>query len=248
MKKNLIITLVLLGLSAFAVARFSSLGEKAAPAEADPRKKAAKILAEMNRYYQEHPYFSADVEQLAYRDHLSDDQPETMTGHITAWKNGKASVMMGVQTLEDEQYSITIDTAEAVIMLADRLVQPKLPDLEELERNLQHALHVDIRENGAYTDIVMQFEPTKYPLQQMQVRLHQNRIALLQMWHAQEVAFEDGSVSRPRIEVRFSNYKEGKKVVRKTAALRDYISTGTPAKIVHPAFRSFQLIDLRIKK
>ncbi|MEY3099584.1 MAG: hypothetical protein RIS63_477, partial [Bacteroidota bacterium] len=113
MKKSVCLLLVLTGITGFSMGYANNVGPKSKtvlPAVTNDLEKAERILVDLNSYYVEHPNYTATVTHALYSNYNAQTADETYTGYYRHNKLKEHSVLMGIETIQNEQLRVVIDT------------------------------------------------------------------------------------------------------------------------------------------
>lgn len=247
MKKSVCLLLVLTGITGFSMGHVNTVGPKSKmvlPAVTNDLEKAERILVDLNNYYLEHSNYSATVTHALYTHYNAQTADETYTGYYRRNKLKEHSVLMGIETIQNEQTKVVIDTNSKIIMVNNPIQMVNNPGIEIIAA-LKLCSSVRVNDKGAESTIELVFQGNEYPLAKMLIAIVDHRLAVLEMWHSEAVTDDNGEIIKPRTKISYSNYQENKKFSAKEFSTGHVVELKNSAIIPAESYSLYRIMDLR---
>jgi hypothetical protein len=249
MKKSIGLFLVLIGITGFSMGYVNTVGPNSKmvlPAVTHDLEKAERILVDLNSYYLEHPNYGVTVTHVLYSNHVIQTPDETYMGFYRRNKSKEHSVLMGIETIQNEQFKVVIDTNSKLVMLENSTPMTNTAGLEVVSA-LKLCSSVKVNINGNESTIDLNFQGNQYPLSKLTIVIVNHRLSTLEMWHNETVTDDNGSIIKPRIKVSYTNYQENKKFSAKEFAIGHIVELKNSAITPKAEFSLYRIMDLRTK-
>jgi hypothetical protein len=247
MKKSVCLLLVLIGITGFLMGYVNNVGPKSKtvlPAVTHDLEKAEKILVDLNTYYLEHPNYEAGVEHSLYSNYNAQTADETYTGYYRRNKLKEHSVLMGIETIQNEQFKVVIDTNSKLVMVYNTIPMANNPGIEIISA-LKLCSSIRVNDKGAESRIELDFQDNQYPLSKMVIAIVDHRLAVLEMWHNEAITNDNGEIIKPRTKVSYTNYQENKKFSAKEFAIGHIVELKNSVITPKAEFSLYRIMDLR---
>jgi hypothetical protein len=247
MKKSVCLLLVLIGITGFSMGYVNNVGPKSKtvlPAVTNDLEKAERILVDLNSYYLEHPNYGVTVTHALYSHYNAQTADETYTGYYRRNKLKEHSVLMGIETIQNEQTKVVIDTNSKLVMVYNTIPMANNPGIEIISA-LKLCSSIRVNDKGAESTIELDFQDNQYPLSKMVIAIVDHRLAVLEMWHNETVTDDNGEIIKPRTKVYYTNYQENKKFAGKEFDNGHIVEIKNQAVIPKQKYINYRIMDLR---
>jgi hypothetical protein len=247
MKKSIGLFLVLIGITGFSMGYVNTVGPKSKtvlPAVTNDLEKAERILVDLNSYYVEHPNYAATVTHALYSNYNAQTADETYTGYYRHNKLKEHSVLMGIETIQNEQLRVVIDTNSKLVMVYNTIPMANNPGIEIISA-LKLCSSIRVNDKGAKSTIELDFQDNQYPLSKMVIDIVDHRLAVLEMWHNEAITDENGEIIKPKTKVSYTDYQENKKFSAKEFAIGHIVELKNSAITPKAEFSLYRIMDLR---
>lgn len=247
MKKSVGLFLVLIGITGFSMGYVNTIGpfsKSLVAATSNDLEKAERILVDLNSYYLEHPNYSATVTHALYSNYNAQTADESYSGFYRHNKLKEHSILMGIETIQNEQFKVVIDTNSKLVMVYNTIPMANNPGIEIISAlKLCRSIHVN--DKGAESRIELDFQDNQYPLSKMVIAIVDHRLTVLEMWHNEAITDENGEIIKPRTKVSYTDYQENKKFSAKEFAIGHIVELKNSAITPKAEFSLYRIMDLR---
>jgi hypothetical protein len=247
MKKSVGILVMLIGIAGMSKANAITIGpfpKSLVAATSNDLEKAEKILVDLNTYYLEHPNYEAGVEHSLYSNYNAQTADETYTGYYRHNKLKEHSVLMGIETIQNEQLRVVIDTNSKLVMVYNTIPMANNPGIEIISA-LKLCSSIRVNDKGAKSTIELDFQDNQYPLSKMVIDIVDHRLAVLEMWHNEAITDENGEIIKPKTKVSYTDYQENKKFSAKEFAIGHIVELKNSVITPKAEFSLYRIMDLR---
>jgi len=214
------------------------------PAVPHDLEKAERILVDLNSYYLEHPNYGVTVTHALYSHYNAQTADETYTGYYRRNKLKEHSVLMGIETIQNEQTKVVIDTNSKLVMVYNTIPMANSPGIEIISA-LKLCSSIHVNDKGAESRIELDFQDNQYPLSKMVIAIVDHRLTVLEMWHNEAVTDDNGEIIKPRTKISYSNYQENKKFSAKEFSTGHVVELKNSAIIPAESYSLYRIMDLR---
>lgn len=247
MKKSIGLFLVLMGITGFSMGYVNTVGRNSKtvlPAVPHDLEKAERILVDLNSYYLEHPNYGVTVTHALYSHYNAQTADETYTGYYRRNKLKEHSVLMGIETIQNEQTKVVIDTNSKLVMVYNTIPMANNPGIEIISA-LKLCSSIHVNDKGAESRIELDFQDNQYPLSKMVIAIVDHRLTVLEMWHNEAVTDDNGEIIKPRTKVSYTDYQENKKFSAKEFAIGHIVELKNSVITPKAEFSLYRIMDLR---
>jgi hypothetical protein len=223
----------------------SAVSRKLSPQE------AAQIVKKIADWYKDTERYTMDIEIKTFKEYSSDAAHETQHGFTRKSGRNFHSFMLGTNSIQNEKYQITIDSARNFMSVKDAELNVwENISAGILEKYLNAATEITLVETG--NDYILKMAPpVNSAMHQYELTYDKNyRIKNIKMEIEKEELAEDGKTTyliHPKIIFRFYNYTNGASLKSAEFLTETYINTGaelTPKS----EYAGFEFFDLRVKE
>lgn len=247
MKKSIGLFLVIMGITGFSMGYVNTVGPNSKtvlPAVPHDLEKAERILVDLNSYYLEHPNYGVTVTHALYSHYNAQTADETYTGYYRRNKLKEHSVLMGIETIQNEQTKVVIDTNSKLVMVYNTIPMANSPGIEIISA-LKLCSSIRVNDKGTKSTIELDFQDNQYPLSKMVIAIVDHRLTVLEMWHNEAVTDENGEIIKPRTKVSYTDYQENKKFSAKEFAIGHIVELKNSVITPKAEFSLYRIMDLR---
>jgi hypothetical protein len=247
MKKSIGLFLVIMGITGFSMGYVNTVGPNSKtvlPAVPHDLEKAERILVDLNSYYLEHPNYGVTVTHALYSHYNAQTADETYTGYYRRNKLKEHSVLMGIETIQNEQTKVVIDTNSKLVMVYNTIPMANSPGIEIISA-LKLCSSIRVNDKGTKSTIELDFQDNQYPLSKMVIAIVDHRLTVLEMWHNEAVTDDNGEIIKPRTKVSYTDYQENKKFSAKEFAIGHIVELKNSVITPKAEFSLYRIMDLR---
>lgn len=221
---------------------------KAQTWESIDNKEALKVLLNLNKTMDALNNYSVDVLHTAYKGYKSTIQAETYKGYYRKLGNAYESNLLGVRTIQDDKYSVTIDSADKMIILSnpvnksltDKIGPNAIKTCKEIkcvrQNNRVTALKLVFMEGSPFTRIDIYWDEAEF-------------INKLVIYNSAKIKWDDNDTIsvQPRVEIVMQNYQlnTNKKADFDTGQIIQY---SNKIFTFQKEYEAYKLSDHRIKQ
>lgn len=207
----------------------------------------------MSQFYQKNRKFSENVTDRSYKGWDAVTPYETQTGYYECDNNKFHSYLMGIHTIQDDNYRITIDTSEKLIVVTD--VAPiSGEDVAQLsyKNSLTNATAYKSATTANGTIYRAEFNAIpSYSAYNLDVATN-GQLRSMVIYYRDEFPInpkdQTSQKVKPKLEVAFTNFKTNSSFGAKEFDTGKYITLNGKALQLTTAYSTYQLTDARITK
>ena len=214
------------------------------------KSEAISIVAKMDGWYKSHPDYTVKVNHNSYLGYQGTVPHEQDNGFLVVRGSSYHSNMLGVETIQNADYKIVIDTSDREILISNpdhwfNYFQ-NIPDSFSL-RGVS-ACYLMKKKN--FISLRLDYKPG--------YKMERHVITLDDEYKIQEIAFyfrpdfdeENADEShRPKVVIEYSDYQiKNSTDFKNEFKTENYFSSGDTNKLIPaPGYDDFELIDTRVK-
>jgi len=213
---------------------------------------ALNILSKMKLWYKEHPDYSVKVNHTSYIGYSNTTPHEQSEGYLTVRGKFYHSNMLGIETIQNAKYKITIDTSDKNIIISNPDDwNSEVSDLVD-SNALRLVTSYYLMKHDNLISIRLDYKPGS--------KLERHEITLNSDYRVSEIAFyfsrgtydetsQESENEKPKVVVKYSDYKLKDLSSKDDFDSENYIVLSDSNKL-KPAlsYSDFQLFDSRINR
>ena len=173
---------------------------------------AAQDFKKINNVYKEHKLLSMDIEYIYYQDEKSKEATEIKKGYFKKNEENVISILMGVTTIQNGRYMLTIDDENKVIVVSKPKIEFNSPMITSIDSILklcssvnylepaknEKAYQLNFKKNkGNYKAITIVYQSDNYFLKEMVFSFHEPVLT--------DVNDEASIKKIPKLVIKYSN-------------------------------------------
>jgi membrane peptidoglycan carboxypeptidase len=151
---------------------------------------------------------------------------------------------MGIETIQNEQTKVVIDTNSKLVMVYNTIPMANSPGIEIISA-LKLCSSIRVNDKGTKSTIELDFQDNQYPLSKMVIAIVDHRLTVLEMWHNEAVTDDNGEIIKPRTKVSYTDYQENKKFSAKEFAIGHIVELKNSVITPKAEFSLYRIMDLR---
>lgn len=213
----------------------------------------AKVLGHISGTLNAMPSYSMTVTHASYENYKTPVPYERSAGYFRKDRSSYHSFLLGIHTIENQRYRISVDSSAKVMMVADK------PDnnepvsvygLQDYKDAMESCTVIKVISIG--TDKLYRLEyKSGYPLSAHELLVSDDGLLKKITWYyAQEVQKDpedkNSPKDKPRLEISFSSYKKNPVFPKKEFDESSYFSKKDNRIIPAEEYRNYQVSDQRL--
>jgi hypothetical protein len=215
----------------------------------DDLTKVKSEIMKINQSYTKTKQYSMEVTYNVYNNYSSQKLFEQSKGYFIRSDNNYISDVLGVKTIQNDQYKLIIDSASNIILVAHPDQQFQNASTQVIDAAIKACSSVKYTDDTKIPSFKMFFkdELAEFSLIQIQYAKSDYFMRKLILFHTMEVEIE-GLKQRPRTEILYKNIKSSAKVDSETFSEKKYIIDNKGKVQAAKAYMKYKVIDQRVKK
>lgn len=165
--------------------------------------KAIEILKTVNTTLSNSNSISMKITHKFYNTHADKVPADVYQGFYKRSKLKTHSLIMGIETIENKNMKVAIDTTNNSIII-NSLTKSTVP-MPDLSSSLSFCSKIAVSNiDSSAKEITLEFESGKFPFEKLIFEVRKNIMTKLVMFHSETVDNEDGKQIKPKTEILFT--------------------------------------------
>lgn len=205
--------------------------------------KAAEILGNVNAFLNKASSVSMSVTHRFYSAHDDANPSDIYRGYYKKSKEKVHSSLMGIETYENKEMKISVDTSNASVVLSG--ITPAIGPVPDFKTSLSFCSKVTVEaKDSGVQEIQLWFDAAKYPMERVILQVKNNIITKLVLYHSETIEDESGKVLKPKTEIVFSNIKTEGHISSSEFDFSPIVKRSSGQYVLTPAYHQYKLINL----
>lgn len=212
------------------------------------KEEVVQFVNKISQWYTSTPTYSFHITYSSFAGHTANVAYEQATGYFKKLKEGVHSNIMGLETIQNKNYTVHCDTAQKIITVSEK-VPSQLDEGfngEEYLKALAKCSSAKLTETTGGTLLHMEFEKS-HPVQYYEfLTRKEGGLQYIIICYTNEVSLPAGNKVKPKLKIGFSDY--GVNITPHKSELDVKKIFSMKNNIIKPidAFKDYTLLDQRI--
>lgn len=209
------------------------------------------VFEKINSFFVNTPSYSLTVTHASYEDYTTQTPVEISTGTFKKQDKNYHSFLMGMHTIQNNKYKVVVDTLNKRILVAnpDQLTM-MIYTADYYKQLLKNCTKIKKTTSGRYTFYKVEL-PAESQIGAYEFLVDEEGLAREVTWYYNtEIKKDDddeNSKVKPRVSIRFSNYKIDPVFSAEAFSEENYFKAETNKLVVTNNYSGFKLFDQRVK-
>ncbi|MBI4929916.1 MAG: hypothetical protein HY841_04075 [Bacteroidetes bacterium] len=217
----------------------------------DEFEKASTLL---ESFYSKYTILSMTVTHASYKNYTTEVPYEQVTGYFRMNKNSYHNFLMGVETLQNEKFKITVDSSRKLILVKnpDNLGEGGIKDIVKFNYELSHSYitgykTTDVKSGKIYRAEFNEKLPyTAYEMDISDEGLLRQLVIYYREEYPSDAADEKSVKTKPRLSITYSQVNKAPIFSKDEFDHNKYITVSSKGFLPANKFNDYKVEDLRV--
>lgn len=213
------------------------------------KEEAVKTLQKINKWFSATPSYSFAVTHTSYVGHNSSVVHEQKRGYFKKFKEGFHSYMVGINTIQNKNFSVTIDTTSKIILVSDPLknFEGNKLSMDEYLKLLDKCMAIkQVINNDNSVTVRMEFGKNSSVTAYEFVIGKTELLQAITIYYANEVKTLDGKMAKPKLHIAFESYASSIPFTKNELDESQYFSLSKTTLVKKDKYKEYELLDQRL--
>ncbi|MFI5140714.1 MAG: hypothetical protein ACHQII_00030 [Bacteroidia bacterium] len=210
---------------------------------------AIKLVQQVNNWFHTTPSYSFTVTHATFAGHQATVPYEQKTGYFKKFTNGFHSDVMGLHSIQNANFLISIDSAKKIIAVnnSTRIFAGKMNSMDDYIKAFDKCKTIKMAQTAKSKILRMEFEK-KSAIAAYEFTIGKDGLlSAITIFYSREVKSKTGQMVKPKLSIVFEKYHTGVSPAPRESNESMYFALNNNRIELNESYKGFKLLDQRIK-
>jgi hypothetical protein len=212
----------------------------------------AGVFREVNTAYAKASSMSMQIQYKLYTNYISVTPYESSAGEFVKQNNNYYSSLLGITTIQNNKYKLSISDNEKTIIVSDPHASEKSPSVPQIDSMLAKCSSSELKtEANGYKNCILHFEKNPFSeFDRIEIEINTDHfVSKLVMFYREAVTLDETNPSlkkeKPRLEISYSSITAHPVFAEDQFSEKKYISADGKKIALTPSFATYRLLNYK---